>query len=208
MKMTRIATALAVSAIAASAFAGSAPKLMGDNNTSHQGFYVGALAGYGQTKLSGQGLSSSGEKLWSFAGGLNGGYQFNNYIAAEVGGLYFGETTLGSDSSTGTQVDVKAKDNYALYAAAKGMFPINNQFDLFGKLGIAAVHTKYDAAADGLSVSLGSQTNASLLVGLGGEYYFTQNLSMSLEADYFSQNNHGKATPRHIVGLLGLAYHF
>lgn len=207
MNKTGLAIALAAAVVAGSAFAGQAPQLMGDQNSDHSGWYVGALAGYGKTAVDNDGYSSAGSKLWSWAAGLNGGYQFNQYIAAEVGGLYFGKVTAGQTSV----YDVKAKDNYALYAAAKGILPINGQFDLFGKLGVAAVHTKVDAdgSGDGLSYSFeGTQTNPSLLVGLGGEYYFTQNVSVSLEAMYFTKNTSGNGTPDHLVGLAGVAYHF
>jgi len=197
--MTRIATALAVSAIAASAFAGSAPVM--SNNASHAGVYAGVLGGYNYSKYTGSinGTHISNRRGSSYALGLNAGYQFNQNIAVELGYLHFGHTTVGQVNS----VKVRSKAAAAAYVAAKGIYPINSAIDVFGKLGVAGVQDKYIKTA---TPTTKQGTEAALLAGVGGEYYFTQNVSASVEADYLSQN--GRKIPQHFLALAGLAYHF
>jgi OOP family OmpA-OmpF porin len=84
-----------------------------------------------------------------------GGYQFHKNIAAELGyGLLFDKSG----------VEVKA-----LEATAVGVFPLANQFSLYGKLGIANV-----------DANPGSD-KTELTWGIGGQYDFTRNLGARLQ---------------------------
>jgi len=84
-----------------------------------------------------------------------GGYQFNRYVAAELGyGLLYDKS------------DVEVK---ALEAVAVGMFPIANQFSIIGKLGFANVDFKVPA---------GSDDKTELTWGLGVQYDFSRNLGV------------------------------
>ena len=84
-----------------------------------------------------------------------GGYQFNRYVAAELGyGLLYDKS------------DVEVK---ALEAVAVGMFPIANQFSIIGKLGFANVDFKVPA---------GSDDKTELTWGVGVQYDFNRNLGL------------------------------
>jgi OmpA-OmpF porin, OOP family len=84
-----------------------------------------------------------------------GGYQFHKNIAAELGyGLLFDKSG----------VEVKA-----LEATAVGVFPLANQFSLYGKLGLANV----DATP--------GSDKTELTWGIGAQYDFTRNLGARLQ---------------------------
>ena len=81
-----------------------------------------------------------------------GGYQFNRYVAAELGyGLLYDKS------------DVEVK---TLEAVAVGMFPIANQFSIIGKLGLANI-----------DVNPGDD-KTELTWGLGVQYDFSRNLGV------------------------------
>ena len=86
-----------------------------------------------------------------------GGYQFNRYVAAELGyGLLYDKGG----------VEVKA-----LEAVAVGMFPIANQFSIIGKLGVANVDVK---------VPGGSDDKTEITWGVGVQYDLNRNLGVRL----------------------------
>jgi OOP family OmpA-OmpF porin len=86
-----------------------------------------------------------------------GGYQFHRNIAAEVGyGLLFDK---GDGEITSLEV------------TAVGLFPLANQFSLYGKLGFARVE-----AED----SSGSVDDTSLTFGFGAQYDVNRNLGLRL----------------------------
>jgi OOP family OmpA-OmpF porin len=109
------------------------------------GFYIGAEVGNTDVEHAD---SDIGFKFL-------GGYQFNRYIAAELGyGLLYDKS------------DVEVK---TLEAVAVGMFPIANQFSIIGKLGFANVDVKVPA---------GSNDKTELTWGLGVQYDFSRNLGV------------------------------
>ena len=88
------------------------------------GFYIGAEVGSTDVEHAD---SDIGFKFL-------GGYQFNRYVAAELGyGLLYDKS------------DVEVK---TLEAVAVGMFPIANQFSIIGKLGFANVDVKVPAGSN------------------------------------------------------------
>ena len=109
------------------------------------GFYIGAEVGNTDVEHAD---SDIGFKFL-------GGYQFNRYVAAELGyGLLYDKS------------DVEVK---TLEAVAVGMFPIANQFSIIGKLGFANVDFKVPA---------GSDDKTELTWGLGVQYDFSRNLGV------------------------------
>src|SRR6185503_13971708 len=106
------------------------------------GFYIGAEVGNTDVEHAD---SDVGFKFL-------GGYQFNRYVAAELGyGLLYDKGGL----------EVKT-----LEAVAVGMFPIANQFSVIGKLGFANV----DATP--------GDDKTELTWGLGVQYDFSRNLGV------------------------------
>ena len=110
-------------------------------------FYIGAEVG--QTDVGSE--DDTGFKIL-------GGYQFHRNIAAEIGyGLLF--------DKSGIEVTT-------MEAVAVGMFPLNNQFSILGKLGFANVDFER---------STGSDDGIELTYGIGVQWDFTRNLGARLQ---------------------------
>lgn len=110
------------------------------------GFYAGLDVG--QTDVGSE--NDTGFKIF-------GGYQFHRNVAAELGyGLLF--------DKSGVEVTT-------LEAVAVGIFPINNQFSIFGKLGFANVDVE---------TPVGSDDKTELTYGIGAQWDFTRNLGARL----------------------------
>ena len=109
------------------------------------GFYIGAEVG--NTDVSGAD-DDVGFKLL-------GGYRFHRNIAAEVGyGMLYDKS------------DVEVT---ALEFVAVGMYPINNQFSILGKLGLANVE---------VDSPFGSEDKTELTWGVGAQFDLTPNLGL------------------------------
>ena len=102
----------------------------------------------------------------SFAAGMNLGYNFNEYVAAEYGVDYLGNFTANFNKAGKNTVD---GDLWALTLAPKFNLPLNDSWNLFAKVGAA-----YMMAGDEKDfVPTGS---------LGAEYQI--NYNWSLRAEY------------------------
>ncbi len=127
---------------------------------------------------------------------LAGGYNFSSQLAAEVGYTMFGDSTLTGPGGSAT---IKTS---SFYAAAVGSFPINDQFSLFGKLGITS--NKLDVTG----VLPFSESKSGLMYGLGASY----NLSgqTSLRAQYVSFGDYDSSTAplKASIFSIGVAYTF
>jgi hypothetical protein len=131
-----------VSMLGAAAMAVSAGALAQSTTT---GFYIGAEAG--NTDVSGAD-DDIGFKLL-------GGYRFHPNIAAEVG--------------YGMLYDKDDVELTSLEFVAVGMFPINNQFSILGKLGLANVEA---------DTRFGSEDKTELTWGLGVQFDVSRNLGV------------------------------
>jgi OOP family OmpA-OmpF porin len=99
-----------------------------------------------------------------------GGYQFNRNFAAELGYTNLGEITLTGPGGTAT-VEVTAFELVGV-----GIFPIANQFSVYGKLGFARGEAETGGAAAGFSDS-----STDLTYGIGVQYDFSQQLGVRAE---------------------------
>jgi OOP family OmpA-OmpF porin len=112
-----------------------------------------------------------------------GGYQFNRYIAAELG-----YTDLGKAKASGSGINIEAKGS-AWEASAVGSYPVMDQLLLLGRLGAYYGEGKLSGAASG------SKKTTNLTLGLGVEYDFTKNLGLRGEWQRYSKlKTHNDAT--------------
>lgn len=123
------------------------------------------------------GVSRTGTVIESdhsgFAGRLYGGYRFNRHLALEAGYGSYGTFTL-HNFGPGTSGDGKVKPS-SVYAGVKGIYPVNDKFELFGKLNL--VHTRFDVSgigADDVSIN-------RIMPGIGAEYRVSPKLGLTLE---------------------------
>lgn len=120
-----------------------------------------------------------------------GGYMFSRNLGLEVAYVNLGEVsysgTFGGFPVTGGKVEVTGFN-----VAALGHLPINEQFSLFGKIGLftwdaeasdTTAGVPFSAAADGTDISF----------GLGVSYSFTRNFAVRAEWEMF-QTDEADAT--------------
>lgn len=116
---------------------------------SHTGFYIDANIGYVFSEESL--FDSSTQDGIGF--NTNFGYQFNRYVAAEIGYIYL-------NNLEGNGIHWGILD-------LKGILPLNNVFNFFAKAGLAVV--------------LNKSTSAALFLAAGGEYFFTPHFDMHVQ---------------------------
>jgi OOP family OmpA-OmpF porin len=148
------------------------------------GAYVGG--GFGQSAYdvddAGMSTTSRDEKGSGFK--LYGGYEFDKNWGVEVGYADLGKMK-NVYNVMGTNVTVTAK-SYSLYVAGTGTLPLNDQFSLLGKLGLATNHTSVEGSAGGFSAS-DSGSKSGMMVGVGAAYNVTKNVAVTLEYEHFGK---------------------
>ena len=185
-----------IAAIAAIAAAlGAAPAAAQD-----AGFYLGGSVGQskaGDTCSDMPAGVSCDDKTTTWK--LIGGYQFNRYIAAELG--YSPSLAKASASGFGVTADVKVS---AWELVAIPSYPLGD-FSLYGKLGFYAAKTEGRSNV-GISAD---DSNTDFTYGFGAGYRINRNFSARAEWQRYSKvggDNNGKAD---IDALnFGVLYHF
>lgn len=145
--MKKLAFAVLLSAVVA------APAVAADTP-----FYIGVKAGTADKKVTGTSESSG-------AFGVFGGYAFNPNFAVELGYTDLGSVASGAIKFTTFDV------------SAVGSYPINEQFSLYGKLGMANTKEKGFGA---------SETRSAVTFGLGGQLNVNQSVGFRLGFDRHS----------------------
>lgn len=187
--------------------------------------YIGAALGQSSTSFNSSdfnlgvpGVSQSEDKTDS-AFKLNVGYNFNRTWAVEGGYADLGKpqvnyTGTGALAGASGQAEVKQK---AWFLAGKGTLPINERFNVFGKLGITWNRAELTAssnsaafnAAAGLPASR-SKNKTDALVGIGAGYALTKQAEVRVEYEDFGKFGDSGSTGRTRAKLwsVGLNYAF
>lgn len=125
-----------------------------------------------------------------------GGYNFNKNFGAELG---YSELGKAKFSAAGVSGDAKST---AWDVMAVGTLPLNQKFDLYGKLGWYFADTKTSGALSS------SDSNNDFTFAIGGAYNFNKNLSARLEWQQYtkvgSDSNNGDVD---VIGV-GVVYKF
>ncbi|TFW20282.1 porin family protein [Massilia arenosa] len=124
----------------------------------------------GATNLDDDGYRASGK--------IFGGYEFDNMWGMEAGYTDFRKSN-SSYTLNGTRSSV-SNDGHAWYLAAKATAPVNDQFNVFGKLGVTQV--KYNQG-------LVSDDKTGAYAALGAEYKVNQNVSFTAEYERYGKSN-------------------
>lgn len=150
--------------------------------------YLGAKVGY--TWLEGSCVGDNSCSDNDLAGGVYGGYNFSDMFALEAGYDLLGDFDTASGLN---RLDDKMT---ALTLAPKLSFPLNDQFDLYGKLGAAWVD--YDDVDDTV-----------LMTALGGEFSLTNNWLGRVEYQRLNNLTKGPIDNLNTNSLFfGLTYQF
>jgi len=136
------------------------------------GYYLSGNIGYGKVK---EQISNASTDNKGFAYNINAGYRFCKHFGVELG-----YTSLPNVKANGTSV---AKENSIIDIAAVGRIPFANRFNVYGKAGLARVHTNYVAPltdSDGKIYS-GDKAKIAPYFGIGAGYAFTQNVELDFQ---------------------------
>src|SRR3954447_23334625 len=131
------------------------------------GFYAGASVGQSSTSDC-PGGGSCDDKDTAYR--IFGGYKFHPNIAVEGG-----YSPLGETSGSNVTAEANAWDIVGL-----GIFPLGNNFSIFGKLGFYNAELKLGGAASG------KKTTTDLTYGIGGQYDLNRNLGLRVEWQRYS----------------------
>jgi len=153
---------------------GSAPAFSQD-----QGFYAGASFGKSDLKDACTGLPNCDDSDTTL--GIFGGYQFNRHFGAEIGYTDLGKASASSGAASAT---LEAK---GLEFLAVGTIPLNQQFSLYGKLGLFMWDA--DIRVSGPATVLTSDDGTDLTIGFGARYSFTKNLAAQLQWQRYDLDN-------------------
>jgi len=160
-----------------------------------EGFYAGANLGVGMPNLK---TPNGVDKDSQAVAGVLAGYKFNPYFAVE--GQYTGIGKVTDNVHGSAKAD-------ALSLTAVGILPLNDAFDVYGKLGVAATSSK----VSGIS-AYDDATRMGATYGLGAEYHFDKTVSMRVGWDHYKAevdvNGGGSKSFDSNVTTVGVVYHF
>ncbi len=176
--MKKLIFALIASAAAISAAHAEGPYVGAGVVTSRYNFDVPGTAGVITSTDDKSGYKVSGkvfagyefDKMW----GIEGGY-------TDLGGKTYNFSTAGVPGS----VDSGA---HSYYAAGKASFPVNEQFSLFGKLGVARNHFSATGSGSGAGLT-GSENKTDLYSALGGQYNINKQVALTLEWERYGKDH-------------------
>lgn len=173
-------------------------------NAAAPGPYITGQLGYADThmgpKTIEKSLSNNG-----IAGRLAVGYQLNQNLAVEAGYLQ-----LRSKKVNGTFGDQAADlklSQHAIDLAAKGILPIANNLNAYGKLGIAYLTTTAKSNNDAVTAATVNKYKWAPEAAIGVSYDITPN--MSVDTSWTHIQPVGKNRPGNIDFVaVGVGYNF
>jgi len=194
-------SALALSTASIAATTRVAAANMNTNNAA--GVYISGNLGYGDVDVKLPSVPGASLSKRGFAWSTAVGYQFNQYIAVEGGYIQFADlkarATANSDSLTIT--------TDAVDLAVKGIYPINDQFSVFGKAGAAYLSHKGVLTANSMTITVrDSEHRIVPLLGVGASYSITQNWAVDVQG--ITTIKSGDNFPATYTGLAGVTYKF
>lgn len=167
-----------------------------------QNAYLGTNVGSANQKLSVDGAGSHKDSDTGYK--LYGGYGINQNFGVEAGFVDFGKGSVSNSTNTASA----SAEPQALYVAATGTLPLNDQVSLFAKAGVAANRTKLRTSFAGVSDS-STESRIAPMIGIGAAYKFTPNVSMVAEYEDFGKvvKEDGANLKANMVSV-GLRYKF
>jgi OOP family OmpA-OmpF porin len=149
-----------------------------------KGWYAGGSIGQMEAEGACPGGFSCDKKDTAWK--IFGGYRINRNFAAEVFYANLGKITVSATVPGVGTVRAESKLQ-SVGAAALGIWPVGEQFEVFGKLGIASSDTKTSATGPGVTVS-GNGSGSDILFGVGATYNFTRSLGLRAEWERFNDS--------------------
>ncbi|WP_332853701.1 outer membrane beta-barrel protein [Duganella sp. S19_KUP01_CR8] len=164
-----------------------------------EGYYVGGNIGRAEQKAD---VGSASFKESTTAYKLVGGYNYNKNVGAEIGYADLREVSV---SGNGAKVSSKPS---AFYVAATGTLPLNEQFSVFGKLGVARAHEKLSATYTKVSESA-TENRTTPYISVGAAFLLNQQVSFVAEYENFGKiAKDGSANIKADMFSVGVRYSF
>ncbi len=201
--------------------------LANEHSSPEQGFYLGAYIGESSFDVSKSDFEAEQSAKLDKSGTafkLAAGYQFSKYFAVEFGYADLGEFTLSDSYDVSNSLgDFSGSMNMsgsieALTVALIGIFPINEQYNLYAKVGVAEWDANFNASAERnheysdaqYSYLNGADSYANSVSDSDNDIFygagFSYNLSpFLLHAEYEIYDTDGEKTS---LLSLGATYHF
>jgi OmpA-OmpF porin, OOP family len=192
MRINKNMKIIKLAILSASCFLGLASlNALADITDETSGVYITGNLGYGGVDVS-DATKDSG-LTWNAAAG----YQLDRYFAMEGGYIQFAHIE-GFDPEVGGKFTVHPS---AIYLAAKGILPLQDNFDLFAKVGAARTSISTDFL-DGDVVVHSDSHRIVALFGVGGDYNINQHIAIT--AQFLTSTVSDDAFPATFGGTLGL----
>lgn len=140
-----------------------------------------------------------------FGGRLYAGYQFNRYLASELGYIMF--NTVKIDNIFGIPNANETIKPRAGDLVAKIMVPFAEKFDIYARLGAAYLYVtrNYNSPATIVEPNSSNSHKFRATYGIGADYQISPTLSTDLS---WMQVQGGAGFSSSRLMALGLAYHF
>jgi OOP family OmpA-OmpF porin len=164
--------------------------------------YVGIGVGQSNNNIDTTGLTvaSRDEKKTAFK--IYGGAQFSPNWGVEAGYADLGNPRV-TFTVAGVNVPVSGRVS-SFYIAGTGTLPVNEQFSLNGKLGVAFNRASLTATVGTATVN-SSGNKTSLMAGIGAAYHINKNVAITADYDDFGKT---ASDARGSMWSVGLRYKF
>jgi opacity protein-like surface antigen len=134
------------------------------------------------------GVDTSGFKA---SGKIFGGYDIDKTWGVEAGYTDFRKSTSHFTFNNAPGTAETKGDAY--YIAGKATAPINDQFSVFGKLGVE--HSKSDLTSFTPGLADRSDSDTGVYAGIGAQYNLSQQVALSLEYERYGKSRDFGAKP-------------
>ncbi|ASK79823.1 hypothetical protein CF386_12350 [Paraphotobacterium marinum] len=165
--------------------------------------YIGAQVGYSFTDLPDADITTAAGQSYGFnkkdddgfVGEINGGVLFpiTDYflLGPEIGIGMFGYSPKYSLNALGINASVKYENDYYIPLVARAQFPINDDFYLFAKAGVAYVNGETKENIQGKSFKQ-NQDAWKFTGSLGAGFNLTEQFSLEATYTYIDGDTSGK----------------
>lgn len=173
-----------------------------DNGNNAAGIFISGNLGYNSAKFDKKDFNSSSVALkeGGFTWNVNAGYQFNQYFAVEGGYTSFADTHATLSGVTSNKITLDGFN-----ANAKGIYPINEQFDLFGKAGVTRL-TEKQSIGTGNTALKSTEKKWTPDLGVGAAYNVNDNVALTAQ-DIYTFKPKGSIPSTNSI-LAGVSYKF
>jgi OmpA-OmpF porin, OOP family len=131
------------------------------------------------------------------------GYQVGKYFGIEFGYIDMGEITA---TAPGPDTYTAALSGFDAFVV--GIWPISNEFSLFGKFGFIAWNSDLSVSLAGLGSAKDSFSDTDLAYGFGAQYNFSKNFGLRAEYEAFDIDPVAAGAGNTYVVTLSATYKF